>query len=215
MENIDQLGNEETAPDSGRQLAKTSARINAEASHSSLFTNASTSRAFSLPKFGELDVVEVAVVLREKTKQVQAGDLSEVEAILIGQATTLDTIFNTLAMRAAANLGQLAATDTYLRNAFKAQAQCRTTLQTLAEIKNPRPVAFVKQANIAHGPQQVNNDVPARPASPARAREEKPIQSNELLGVQHGQRLDAGAASAAGGIDPHLETVATIDRPTD
>lgn len=46
----------------------------------------------------------------------------------------------------------LNATDTYLRLALKAQAQCRATLQTLAEIKNPRPVAFVKQANIAHGP---------------------------------------------------------------
>jgi len=29
--------------------------------------------------------------------------------------------------------------------ALKAQAQCRATLQTLAEIKNPHPVAFVKQ----------------------------------------------------------------------
>ncbi len=30
-------------------------------------------------------------------------------------------------------------------------------LQTLFEMKHPQPVAFVKQANIANGPQQVNN----------------------------------------------------------
>ncbi len=47
--------------------------------------------------------------------------------------------------------------ETLLRLALKAQSQCRTTLLTLAEIKNPRPIAFVNQANFAHGPQQVNN----------------------------------------------------------
>jgi hypothetical protein len=41
----------------------------------------------------------------------------------------------------------------------KPQAQCRATIEALAEIKNPRPVAFVKQANIAQGPQQVNNRI--------------------------------------------------------
>lgn len=45
----------------------------------------------------------------------------------------------------------------YLGLALKAQAQCRATLEALAEIKNPRPMAFVKQANISGGPQQVNN----------------------------------------------------------
>ena len=32
------------------------------------------------------------------------------------------------------------------------QAQCRATLSALAEIKNPRPVSFVGQANISNGP---------------------------------------------------------------
>lgn len=49
--------------------------------------------------------------------------------------------------------------------ALKAQAQCRATLEALAEIKNPRPVAFVKQANISGEHQQVNNGVqPAQKA---------------------------------------------------
>jgi hypothetical protein len=42
------------------------------------------------------------------------------------------------------------------RSRPKAQNQCRMTLETLSTIKNP-PVVYAKQANIAHGPQQVNN----------------------------------------------------------
>jgi hypothetical protein len=74
--------------------------------------------------------------------------------------------------------------EIYLRLALKAQNQCRMTLETLATIKNP-PAVFAKQANIAHGPQQVNNG--AETLAPAR--EEKTIQSNELITnrVQHGR----------------------------
>jgi hypothetical protein len=50
------------------------------------------------------------------------------------------------------------AAETYMRLALKAQSQCRTTLETLAGIKNPASVTFVRQANVAHGPQQVNNE---------------------------------------------------------
>jgi len=44
-----------------------------------------------------------------------------------------------------------------MRPVLKAQSQCRTTIETLSEMKNPKPVAFVQQANIANEPQQVNN----------------------------------------------------------
>ena len=78
--------------------------------------------------------------------------------MLTTQAHTLDTVFNELARRACANLGEYVnAAERYMRLAFKAQSQCRATIETLAEIKHPKPVAFVQQANIANGPQQVNN----------------------------------------------------------
>jgi hypothetical protein len=41
-----------------------------------------------------------------------------------------------------------------VRLTLKAVGQCRATLETLAAIKNPL-VVFAKQANMAHGPQQV------------------------------------------------------------
>jgi hypothetical protein len=92
------------------------------------------------------------------------------------------------------------------------QAQCRAVLQTLFEMKNPHPVAFVKQANIANGPQQVNNEVSA-PAPPRAAISAN--QSNELLELNHEQRLDTETAGATGSAHSQLETVDAVQQPED
>ena len=94
--------------------------------------------------------------------------------------------------------------------ALKAQAQCRATLEALAEIKNPRPVSFVKQANIANGPQQVNNG--STHAGTHAHAEKSTGTKNELLEHQHGNYLDAGAQGTAGGADTHLEAVGAGQR---
>ena len=115
---------------------------------------------------GDLDISGLIDELRQQAATASSGDLKRQEAMLAIQAHTLDTIFNELARRSSTNLGgYLEAADRYMRLALKAQSQCRATIETLAEIKNPRPVAFVNQANIANGPQQVNNcpdGIPAR-----------------------------------------------------
>lgn len=104
------------------------------------------------------------------------------------------------------NMGQyMDATDTYMRLALRAQNQCRTTLETLATIKNP-PVVFAKQANIAHGHQQVNNELPRTP-TPA-------DHPNKLLEHEHGEWLDTGATSAAVLGDQTMEAVGALNRPT-
>jgi len=101
--------------------------------------------------------------------------------------------------------------ESFFRMAMKAQNQCRMTLETLATIKNP-PVVFAKQANIAHGHQQVNNGVPvATDATHAHARDEKVIQSNELLEAQNGERMDAGATSSTSGSDKGLAALGKIN----
>ena len=113
---------------------------------------------------GTVDLADLVDALREQFKKVQAGDMQPVEAMLYGQAKTLETIFTSLARRATSQ-EYLKQFQAYLGMALKAQAQCRATLEALAEIKNPRPVAFVKQANITNGPQQVNNGMqPAQQA---------------------------------------------------
>jgi hypothetical protein len=95
---------------------------------------------------------------------------------------------------------------------LKAQAQCRATLQTLFEMKNPQPVAFVKQANIANGPQQVNNGVATEPSPHAGI---SANSSNELLGLSYEQRLDTRTTGAPGGAHPQLETVGAVVRTED
>lgn len=105
---------------------------------------------------GEVDLAKLLDDLRTRVEKVQGGDMQPVEAMLMGQAMTLETIFTSLARRATSQ-EYLKQFQAHLGLALKAQAQCRATLEALAEIKNPRPVAFVKQANISGGHQQVNN----------------------------------------------------------
>ncbi len=152
---------------------------------------------------GDADLTSLVEELQTKFDVMKAGDLTSVEGMLYGQAMALQTIFTNLARRSAMNAGEyINAADTYMRLALKAQSQCRSTLETLAEIKNPRPISFVKQANISGGPQQINN----APAPATGAGNSQSLQ-NELLEHQHGNYLDTGAQGTAGGADPHLEAV--------
>jgi hypothetical protein len=184
----------------------------AELGLSSVVTNAVTASNFAKGSFGVLDLSESISVMNEKIAKVKAGDMSDVEATLIAQAVTLDTVFNELARRAALNMGEhLTATESYLRLAFKAQAQCRSTLETLAEVKSPRQATFVHQQNIA-GQQQVNNasDNPTSSRTGAPGHGKPSNRTNELLEAQHGERMDTRAAGKAGGANPHLEAVGAV-----
>ena len=116
-----------------------------------------TVAAFNRP-FGALDVNAMVVDLREQCRLASAGNLERAEAQLLAQAHSRDGLFNNLARHAALNVEEFPGTcETHLRLALKAQSQCRATLETLAAIQYPQSVAFVRQANIAHGLQQVNN----------------------------------------------------------
>lgn len=158
--------------------------------------------------FGTLDMNGLSQELKDATARVtKDGDMREPEAMLYGQAVALQTIFTSLSRRAAnnANGGFLGAAETYLRLALKAQAQCRVTIETLNEMKNPRPVAFVRQANIAHGPQQINNGAPPRAS-------ETETSPNELSGASHELLEDARASQGAIGAHPHLATLGAVHR---
>jgi hypothetical protein len=162
---------------------------------------------------GEPDLPRLIDTLREQIKKLQAGDMSSVEAMLYGQAKTLETLFTALARRASKNDG-LKQFQVNLTLALKAQAQCRATLEALAEIKNPRPVSFVRQSNVTTGPQQVNNTFAggSEPAGmPAGGGNSEPVPS-KLLEADHGQRMDIRAQGAASRNDPHLEAVGAVHR---
>ena len=152
--------------------------------------------------------------LRDTFGEVKGGDLHTMEAMLISQATALQTIFTSLARRAALNMGEhIGAVDTYLRLALKAQSQSRATISALVDLKYPRQATFVKQANIAHGPQQVNNGV-AQPMALTHGKENE-FEQNKLLEAHHGQPggwLDTGATTTATRSNPAVEAVVKIDR---
>lgn len=194
---------------------KSRERLLAEVGFSPCGANANTARAYAVDFAGELHITDAIKVLQTKAARVQQGDMTEVEATLTAQAVALDAIFNGLAKRAALNMGQyMGACETYLRLALKAQAQCRATLETLAEIKCPKAATFVRQQNVAYQ-QQVNNRAGSQTSTRTRAREKSVNQSNELLEEQYGERLDSRATGTASGVDTQLETVAMVNRAPD
>ena len=179
-----------------------------------IVSNAMTARAFLNPSQPNLSITELVASVKAHGEKVNGNDLAAAEQMLVAQAIALNSIFAEMARRSALNMGDyLDATDRYMRLALKAQGQCRATLETLAAIKNP-PVVFARQANIAHGPQQVNNGVaPERThRTPPHAHEQTEIKSNELLEMVDGKRLDAGAQGAAGLANPRLAAVVTVNR---
>jgi len=172
-------------------------------------TNAATTTHYAKGVLGETDLTEVFRALQADGKSVKSGDLSGVEALLSSQIVALNAIFGEMARRAALNMGEhLDATDKYLRLALRAQGQCRATAETLAVIKQGPPI-FARQANVAHGPQQINNGAQAG----LRAGENTPSNQPELLESSDGERLDTGTASTAGRRDSALEAVGTKHRP--
>ncbi|MEH6559566.1 MAG: hypothetical protein V7708_17355 [Oceanicoccus sp.] len=161
--------------------------------------------------YGGLDIGCLVSELKNQVAATKDGNLDRPEALLLSQAHTLDALFNTLCERAVSNMGTyLSTTETYMRLALKAQNQCQATLRTLGEIKAPKNVAFVKQANIANN-QQVNNGI-VETATDNPARKTK-NQQNKLLENDHGKRLDGRAETATSGIDQELETLGAVNRP--
>lgn len=186
---------------------KVAAKQRAQVSLSPSVNAAVLAQAFSFQR--EVPLTDLLEAMSEHCKDVHGGDLRRAESMLMAQAHSLDVMFASLGRRAAINVGEyLGAAETYLRLALKAQSQCRATLETLATIKNP-PVVFVKQANIAHGPQQVNNSS----AKPITHADQSLNSPTELL--EHdddAQWLDTGTASATSSSNSAVEAVAEIHR---
>ncbi|WP_312196589.1 hypothetical protein [Pseudomonas luteola] len=156
--------------------------------------------------FGEAPITDVAQELKRQTAALHNGDMTRAESMLLAQAHTLDGLFATLTNRAL-NAKHMEQLETYMRLALKAQSQSRATLQTLGELKSPKNVAFVRQANIGQNV-QVNNGT----TEPTRPRQKKKAQ-NELLEAEHGEWLDTRATCTPSRDDSKLEAVGQKHRP--
>lgn len=161
----------------------------------------------------DVEVKELIRGLSDSMNKVKDGDLSGLESMLVGQAMALQTMFTSLARRAAGQQ-QLRHYESFMGMALKAQAQSRATIQAVIDLKFPRQATFVKQANIAHGPQQVNNGISGETNARAHAGEISNTQ-NKQLEVDHGQfsgGMDTRAAQAAKRSDPALAAVGAVHR---
>jgi len=97
-------------------------------------------------------------MLEDAFKQVKESDLSILEETLLNQALSLNIAFTNLATRANRQT-DLTTMQMLMNLAFKAQNQSRATIDSLRNLKQPNQTAFIKQTNIAHGHQQVNNQI--------------------------------------------------------
>lgn len=181
-----------------------------------VMANAATVLTFASCQIGDGDAMCAVESLRKSIRASQDGDFSVADTLLISQASALNAISHEMFRRAALNVGtHLEAMDLYMRIGLRAQSQCRATLESLARIKSPPSIAFVKQANIAHGHQQVNNSAPPSAYGAASCVEKREIAPNELLENVNDQWMDARATGTAGRGDTPVEAVGEVHGTAD
>lgn len=188
-------------------------------------TTMNTVLAHLFSPYATLDLAACGAAMRASCAQVRRGDLGNNKAMLHAQFIVLNAIFTKLAACAAGQLNQptlaprqFDVAERLLRMAFRAQGQGRATAETLALMTNPPSGAvFAKQANIAHGPQQVNNGGPTRPdTARARAANHEPGQVKQSRELEaHVERMDARTQGRAVARDSSLEAVGTVHGPAD
>ncbi|WP_428681098.1 hypothetical protein [Sphingopyxis sp.] len=99
-----------------------------------------------------------ANVIKTKAELASKGDTTLASQLLTAQALSLDAMFTELARRATLNFGDYPlAAERYARLAFKAQANCRASLEALAKLHQPREQT-VRHVHVNEGGQAVIAD---------------------------------------------------------
>lgn len=149
--------------------------------------------------------------LKESSDAVVGGNMETIERMLNAQMMTLNAIF-AANVNNSLNAEWVDHLEMFMRLALKAQAQCARTAEVLGNLRSG-PAIFAKQANIAHGHQQVNNAASSTGKAPRARETEKP--KNELLEAKDGERLDHGTTAEAIRTDKEMAAVEEIHRPED
>lgn len=123
------------------------------AAAASAFTSKMIGSDLRLPGIGDY-----ADHVQSVTNAAAGGDVAMASKILAAQAITLDSMFAELARRAAMNMGEyINAAERYGRLALKAQSNCRSTLEALAKLHQPREQT-VRHVHVGQGGQAVVAD---------------------------------------------------------
>lgn len=123
--------------------------------------HASLAAGYASGMFGdshETPIKTRVAILGDAAREARAGGKGMSSDILMTQAMVLDTMFTELAARAATSMGRnLEVTDRYMRLALKAQANCRSTIEALAKLHQPRE-QVVKHVHVNEGGQAIVAD---------------------------------------------------------
>lgn len=93
--------------------------------------------------------------LSSRIDKAATGDMEDASRTLAAQAATLDALFTEMARRSRDNMGSyFDAAERYMRLALKAQSNCRTTLEALAKLHQPREQT-VRHVHVNEGGQAV------------------------------------------------------------
>ena len=152
---------------------------------------------------GNLELINIVDELNTQISRVQKGDLGRTEETLAAQAIVLDTLFNILAVKSSHASG-LEMQAILLKLALQAQRQCCLTFEALSAIKKPAAVTVVRQTNIGKAV-QVNNGGTEETT--------RPILENELLEINHGERLDSRAKITSITANQDMAAMEKLDRP--
>ena len=164
--------------------------------------------AFVISEFGgHPDVAALAVQLEIGMNDVRKKNLRECEANAVFPSARPASRLRGASLQVPKQ-EWFSNSEAYMRMALKAQSQCRATLETLATIKNP-PVVFARQANIAQGPQQVNNQIML--AAELRGRGENRKPPEQTIGGEN-ERLDTRTPGAAVGANPAMAALENTRR---
>ena len=120
--------------------------------------NANLAMAFGAEVFGDRrrpDIMESSAALANEMRQTLAGDMALATRVYTAQAISLDALFTEMARRSGNNLAEYPdAADRYMRLALKAQAACRSTLEALTRLHQPREQT-VRHVHVNEGGQAV------------------------------------------------------------
>ena len=190
-------------------------RTNAEFIADALLEGGSISNSCVIQSFhlngNDLDLDACVRTLKATAKRVTDGDNADLERMLSAQVMALNSVFTSLATRAN-NANLMPHMETFMRFALKAQNQCRATIDTLAQIRNPRQTVITKQANISNGP-QVNSTLHQGSEQQFSSLKNSEIEQNKLLSHEQAERpyMDTRTESQTSGDYPTMAALGKVN----
>lgn len=107
---------------------------------------------------GEPQLDDFGRAIKAKADATSKGDMTMASEMLTAQALSLDAMFTELARRSVVNFGDYPlAAERYARLAFKAQSNCRASLEALARLHQPREQT-VRHVHVNEGGQAIVAD---------------------------------------------------------